>query len=103
MAECKSVRFAKKKYRSYSKVITNFCDHFVFEFSLAYPWVGLKPFGLPAVEFFDKRVGFCWRVYKNLGIGFTCANLIMGPFTNTGGTTTPLTAFDEGDYILGSH
>ena len=49
LAKCKSVRFAKEKYRSCPKVIT-------------YHWVGLKPFGYPAVEFFeffDKRIGFC--------------------------------------------
>ena len=62
LAKCKSVRFAKEKYRSCPKVITDFCGHFIFDFLLAYHWVGLKPFGHPAVEFFeffDKRVGFC--------------------------------------------
>ena len=62
LAKCKSVRFAKEKYRSCLKVITDFCGHFIFDFPLAYHWVGLKPFGHPAVEFFeffDKRVGFC--------------------------------------------
>ena len=77
------------------KVITDFCGCFVSNFPLAYHWVRLKPFKHPAVEFFDKGVGFCWRAYKNLGNGFTCADSIMGPFTNTTGTTTTLTAFDE--------
>ena len=53
LAKCKSVRFAKEKYRSCPKVITDFCGHFVFDFPLAYHWVGLKPFGHPEVEFFE--------------------------------------------------
>ena len=52
------VRFAKEKYQSCSKVITDFCGRFAQDFPLAYRWVGLKPFGHPAVEFFDKGVGF---------------------------------------------
>ena len=95
MAKCKSVRFAKEKYCSCPKVITVFCGHFVSDFLSAYHWVGLKLFGHPAIEFFDKGVGFCWRAYINLGIGFMCAYLVMGPFTDTTGTTTPLTTFDE--------
>ena len=59
LAKCKSVYFAKEKYRLCPKVITDFCDYFVSEFSSAYRWVGLKPFGHPAMEFFDKGVGFC--------------------------------------------
>ena len=35
------------------------------------------------------------RVDRNLGNGFTCADSVIGPFTNNAGTTTPLTAFDE--------
>jgi len=58
LAKCKSVRFAKKKYQSFSKVITDFCGLFVFDFPLVYRWVGLKPFGNPAVEFFDKGWAF---------------------------------------------
>ena len=77
------------------RVNTDFCDHFVSNFPLAYRWVGLNPFGDPVMGFFDKGVGFCWRAYKNLGIGYTCANAVMGPFTNTTWTTTLLTAFDE--------
>ena len=55
----------------------------------------LKLFGHSTIEFFDKGVAFCWRSYKNLGIGFTYANSVMSPFTNIAGTTSPLTAFDE--------
>ena len=60
LAKCKSVRFAKEKYCSCPKVITVFCGHFVSDFLSAYHWVGLKLFGHPAIEFFDKGVGFCW-------------------------------------------
>ena len=67
----------------------------MFDFPLAYRWVGLKPFGYPTVEFFDKGVGFCWRAYRNLGSGYTCADLVMGYFVDAAGTTTLLTAFDE--------
>ena len=52
LAKCKSVRFAKEKHHSCPKVITDFCDRFVSDFPSAYGWVGLKPFGHPAVEFF---------------------------------------------------
>ena len=57
--------------------------------------VVLKPFGYPAVEFFDKGVGFCWRAYRNLGTGFTSSDLVMGSFIDTAGTTTSLITFDE--------
>ena len=36
LAKCKSICFAKKKYRSCPKVITNFCDRFVSDFPSAY-------------------------------------------------------------------
>ena len=36
LAKCKSVCFAKEKYRSCSKFITNFCGHFVSDFPSAY-------------------------------------------------------------------
>ncbi|KAL0010851.1 hypothetical protein SO802_005959 [Lithocarpus litseifolius] len=55
----------------------------------------LKLFGHPIVEFLNKEVGFSWRAFRNLGNGFTCADLVMGPFLATAGTTTPLTGFDE--------
>lgn len=32
-----------------------------------------------------------WKVYRNLGNEFTCANSVMGPFM----ATTLLTAFDK--------
>ena len=77
------------------RVITNFCDRFEFEFSLTFCWVGLNPIGHPAIEFFDKGVGFSWRAYRNLGIGYICADSAMGPFVDTARTTTPLTGFEE--------
>ena len=95
LAKCKSVRFAKEKYCLCPKVITDFCDRFVFDLSLAYRWVGLKSFGHPIIEFFDKGVGFCWRAYRNLGTSYTCVDLIMGLFADTVGTTTLLTALDK--------
>ena len=55
----------------------------------------MKLFGHLAIKFFDKGVGFCWKAYINLGIGFTCADSVMGPFLDTTGTTTPLIVFDE--------
>ena len=55
----------------------------------------MKLFGHPAIKFFDKGVGFCWRAYINLGIGFMCADSVLGPFIDTTGTTTPLIVFDE--------
>ena len=90
LGKFKSIRFAKEKYHSCPKV-----SHFVYDFPSACCWVGLKSFRHLAVEFFNKGVGFCWRAYKNLGTSFTCANLVMGPFTNITGITTLLTAFDE--------
>ena len=95
LAKCKFVLFAKEKYRSCLKVITNFCGRFVSDFLSAYRWVELKLFGHSVFELSYKGVSFCWRAYRNLGTGFTCANSVMGPFTNTTGTTTPLTTFDE--------
>ena len=77
------------------RVITDFCGGFEFDFPLAFCWVGLKPIGHHAIEFFDKGVGFSWRVYRNLGTGYTCTDSIMGLFTDTIRTTTPLTGFEE--------
>ena len=34
-------------------------------------------------------------MYINICIGFMCVDSVMGPFTDTAGTTTPLIAFDE--------
>ena len=95
LAKCKSVRFAKEKYLSCPKVITNFYGRFVFDFLLAYLQVGLKPFRHSIVEFFDKGVGFCLKAYRNLVNGLTCADSVMSPFIDTVGTTTLLTAFNE--------
>ena len=55
----------------------------------------MNPIGHSAIEFFNKEVGFSWKAYRNLGIGYTCANSAMGPFIDTTGTTTPLTGFEE--------
>ena len=93
LAKCKSVRYAKEKYQSCPRVITDFCGHFVSDFLLAYYWDELKLFGHSAVEFFDKGVGFSWRAYRDLGNGFTCADLVMGPFMAIAGTITSLTTF----------
>ena len=76
-------------------MITDFCGCFISDFSLAYRWVGLKPFGHPAIEFFNKGVGFSWRAYRGFGNGFTCVDSVMGTFTDIAGTTTPFIAFDE--------
>ena len=76
-------------------MIIDFYGRFAFDFLLAYHWVGLKPFGHPVVEFFDKRIGFSWRSYRDLSSGFTYVDLVMGPFMATVMTTAPLTTFDE--------
>ena len=62
---------------------------------LIFRWVGLKSFGHPVVEFFEKGVGFCWGAYRNLGTGYTFVDSVMGPFVDIAGTTTPLTGFNE--------
>ena len=62
---------------------------------MAFHWVGLKLIRHPTIEFFDKGVGFSWRAYRNLGMGFTCAHFVIGPFVDTARTTTPLTGFEE--------
>ena len=58
LAKCKPVRHDKEEFQSCPKVITDFHRGFDIEFSLAYYWVGLKPFGNLAVKFYDKGVGF---------------------------------------------
>ena len=95
LAKCRPFRFANEGYHSCPKVITDFYGRFAFDFLLAFRWVGLKPFGHPVVEFFDKGVGFCWKAYRSLCTGYTCADSAMGPFVNTARTTTLLTGFDE--------
>ena len=54
LAKCRPVHFAKEKYRSCPRVITNFYGRFEFDFPLAFLWIGLKPIDHSAVEFFDK-------------------------------------------------
>ena len=95
LAKCRPVHFAKEKYQSCSGVITNFCGRFEFDFPLAFRWVGLKPINHSAIEFFDKKVGFSQKAYKNLGTGYTCVDFVMGPFVDTARTTTPLIGFKE--------
>ena len=94
LAKCRPVRFAKERYQSCPKVITDFY-RFKFDFPLAFRWVGLKPIRHPVIEPFDKGVEFSWRAYRKLGTGFTCADSAMGPFIDTAGTTTPLKGFEE--------
>jgi len=77
------------------RAITNFCGRFEFDFPLAFCWVGLKPIDHSTVEFFDKGVGFSWRAYRNLGIGYICTDSIRGPFVDTTETTTPLTGLEK--------
>ena len=36
LVKCRSIRFAKEKYHSCSKVIIDFCGHFVSDFPSAY-------------------------------------------------------------------
>ena len=95
LVKYRPVPFAKERYQSCPRVITDFCGQFDSDFPLAFHWVGLKLIGHLAIEFFDKGVGFSWRAYRNLGTGFTCADSMMGPFVDTVGTTTPLTSFKE--------
>nr|XP_023922362.1 uncharacterized protein LOC112033825 [Quercus suber] len=95
LTKCRSVRFAKEKYISCLRVITDFCGKFESEFPLAFRWSDLKPIYNHAVEFFDKGVGFSWRAYKHLGAGYTSGDYVMGQFADTVGTTHPLADFDE--------
>ena len=95
MAKCRPVRFAKEKYQSCPRVITDFCGRFEFVFPLAFHWSGLKPIGYSIVESFDEGVGFSWRAYRNLGFGFMCVDFTMGLFVDTVRATTPLTGFDK--------
>ena len=90
-----SVSFAKEKYQSCPRVITDFCGRFESDFLLAFCWFGLKPIDYFVVKSFDEGVGFSWKAYRNLGIGSTCVDSAMGLFVDTVGTTTPLIDFDE--------
>ena len=95
LAKCRPVRFAKEKYRSCLRVITDFCGRFESVFPLAFLWSGLKPIDYSVIESFGEGVGFSWRAYRNLGFGYTCIEPSMGLFVNTVETTTPLTSFDD--------
>ena len=104
LAKCKPICHTKEKYQSCPKVITDFCDHSVTNFPLAYRWVRLKPFRHPAMEFFDWGVGFSWRAYRDLGNGFTYVDSVIGLFMATAGTTTPLDyLWWKGNYIFDNH
>ena len=95
LAKCGPIRFAKEKYQSYPRVITDFCGRFESDFLLAFRWSSLKPIGYSVIESFDEGVGFSCRAYRNLGTGYTCVDSAMGLFVDTVGTTTPLTGFDK--------
>ena len=58
LAKWRPLHFAKEKYQSYPKVITDFCGRFEFDFPLAFRWSGLKPIDYFVVESFDEGVGF---------------------------------------------
>ena len=58
LAKCRPLRFAKEKYQSCPKVITDFCDRFESDFPLAFRWSGLKPIDCSVVKSFDEGVGF---------------------------------------------
>ena len=67
----------------------------VLEFLLEYHWVGLKPFGHSAVEFFNKGMGFSWRACRDFSARYTCAGSVMGPFIGTASITTSLVAYNK--------
>ena len=95
LVKCRPVHFAKEKYQSCPRVITDFCSRFEFDFPLAFRWSSLKTIDHSAIKSFDKGIGFSWRAYKNLDTGYTCADSVMGLFVDTAETTTPLTNFKE--------
>ena len=95
LAKCRPFRFAEEKYQSCPRAIIDFCFKFESEFQLAFRWSSLKPIYHPIVEFFDKGVRFSWRAYRHLGVGYKCADSVMGQFVDTAGTTTPLVGFEE--------
>ena len=53
LAKCRSARFARDKYQTCPRVITDFCGRFESDFSLAFRWSSLKPIGYSIVESFD--------------------------------------------------
>ena len=58
LVKCKPFRFAKEKYQSCPKLITDFYGRFQSDFPLAFHWSGLKPIDYSVVESFDEGVGF---------------------------------------------
>ena len=93
--KCRPLRFAKEKYQSCPKLITDFYDRFESDFPLAFRWSGLKPIDCSVVKSFDEGVGFSWRAYRHLSTRYTCVDSAMGSFVDIVGTTTPLAGFDE--------
>ena len=93
--KCRPFRFAKEKYQSCPKLITDFYGRFESDFPLAFRWSGLKPIDYSVVESFDEGVGFSWRAYRHFSTGYTFVDSAMGSFVDTIGTTTPLAGFDE--------
>ena len=95
MTKCRSARFARDKYQTCLRIITDFCGRFKSDFPLAFCWSGLKPIGYSVVESFNEGVGFSWKAYRNLGANYTCIDSAIGSFFDIVGTTTPLAGFDE--------
>ena len=58
LVKCRPLRFAKEKYQSCSKLITDFYGRFESDFPLAFRWSGLKLIDYSVVESFDEGVGF---------------------------------------------
>ena len=63
LAKCRPTRFARDKYQTCLRIITDFCGRFKSDFPLAFCWSGLKPIGYSVVESFDEGVSFSWRAY----------------------------------------
>ena len=90
LTKCRSAQFAREKYQTCPRMITDFYGMFESDFPLAFRWSGLKPIGYSVVESFDEGVSSSWRAYRNLGADYTCADSAMGSFVDTIETTTPL-------------
>ena len=61
LVKCRPFRFAKEKYQSCPKLITDFYGRFESDFPLAFRWSSLKPIDYSVVESFDEGIGFSWR------------------------------------------
>ena len=61
LTKCRPAHFARDKYQTCPRVITDFCGRFESDFPLAFRWSGLKPIGYSVVESFDEGVGFSWK------------------------------------------